>query len=253
MINKYLTSERYLKNYNKGAKTVVVNLDNPEHIFVAEVDTYYHNASGWGAPAHRSNYLVGPVVETLHAYEELGYTPEELKKIIEEHKEYNAVDLAIKKLRLNMAYGTSAFANSSSRVMEGIREARRLAEERRYTDYDIYVTQRIADSQVTANKTLINLDQFKEIVDWVKEEKLKPAPSKPETKSNPAPVVDRAIFNDPATIVFWKDGTKTVVKAQKGETYDPEKGLAMAFSKKMFGNEGSYYDQFTKLLPKEKK
>ena len=36
--------------------------------------------------------------------------------------------------------------------------------------------------------------------------------------------IDKVIFNDPATIVFWKDGTKTVVKATN-EKFDREKGL----------------------------
>ena len=58
------------------------------------------------------------------------------------------------------------------------------------------------------------------------------------------------IFNPPATIVFWRDGTKTVVKA-KNEDFDPEKGLAMAISKKMLGNNGNYYEVFKKWLPKE--
>lgn len=58
------------------------------------------------------------------------------------------------------------------------------------------------------------------------------------------------IHNNPATIVFWADGTKTVVKADD-EEYDQEKGLAMAFSKKMFGNDGNYYNVFKKWLPKE--
>lgn len=61
-------------------------------------------------------------------------------------------------------------------------------------------------------------------------------------------IVD-VIYNDPATIVFWIDGTKTVVKAD-GEPYDPEKGLAMAFCKKASGNEGNYYNIFKKWLPK---
>lgn len=52
--------------------------------------------------------------------------------------------------------------------------------------------------------------------------------------------IEKVIFNDPATIVFWKDGTKTVVKAQNGEAFDPEKGLAMAFFKKMHGNTGRF-------------
>ena len=63
--------------------------------------------------------------------------------------------------------------------------------------------------------------------------------------------IKKVIFNDPATIVLWKDGSKTVVKAQDGETYDPEKGLAMAISKKALGNQGNYYDVFKEHLPKE--
>ena len=52
------------------------------------------------------------------------------------------------------------------------------------------------------------------------------------------------IFSDPATVVFWSDGTKTVVKTRGGEKYDKEKGLAMAIIKKITGNTGSYYNIF---------
>ena len=62
--------------------------------------------------------------------------------------------------------------------------------------------------------------------------------------------IKNVIFNPPATIVFWRDGTKTVVKA-KNEDFDPEKGLAMAISKKMLGNNGNYYEVFKKWLPKD--
>ena len=65
------------------------------------------------------------------------------------------------------------------------------------------------------------------------------------------PKIKDVIYNDPATIVFWEDGTKTVVKC-KNEKFDPEKGLAMAFSKKMLGNKGNYYNIFKKWLPDEK-
>lgn len=61
--------------------------------------------------------------------------------------------------------------------------------------------------------------------------------------------IKKVIFNDPATIVFWNDGTKTVVKAHD-EEFDPEKGLAMAISKKLLGNKGNYYNEFKKWLPK---
>ena len=54
------------------------------------------------------------------------------------------------------------------------------------------------------------------------------------------------IFNDPATIVFWADGEKTVVKCQNGEKFDPEKGLAMAIAKKLYGGKHEYYEVFAK-------
>lgn len=57
-------------------------------------------------------------------------------------------------------------------------------------------------------------------------------------------------FNPPATIVFWTDNTKTVVKAEN-ENYDPEKGLAMCICKKVLGDKGNYYEVFKKWLPKE--
>lgn len=60
--------------------------------------------------------------------------------------------------------------------------------------------------------------------------------------------IEKVIFNDPATIVLWNDGTKTVVKAED-EEFDEEKGLAMAISKKVLGNKGNYYDMFKKWLP----
>lgn len=64
------------------------------------------------------------------------------------------------------------------------------------------------------------------------------------------PVIKKVIFNEPATIVFWSDQTKTVVKAEN-DTFDPEKGLAMAIAKKALGNQGNYYNTFKKWLPKE--
>lgn len=64
----------------------------------------------------------------------------------------------------------------------------------------------------------------------------------------PTLTIKDVIFNPPATIVFWMDGTKTVVKDQGEVFYDPEKGMAMAVAKKAFGNQGNYYNQFSKYL-----
>lgn len=44
----------------------------------------------------------------------------------------------------------------------------------------------------------------------------------------------RIVRNGPAMVVFWNDGTKTVVKCHE-EEFDFEKGLAMALARKMWG------------------
>lgn len=49
--------------------------------------------------------------------------------------------------------------------------------------------------------------------------------------------IKEVIFNEPATIVIWKDGTKTVVKCKEGEEFIKESGLALCVMKKCFGLE----------------
>lgn len=68
-----------------------------------------------------------------------------------------------------------------------------------------------------------------------------------KTKRIPDPI-KKVIFNYPATIVFWKDGTKTIVKCQYGEVYDKEKGIALCFMKKFFENKGYFNDIFKKYI-----
>ena len=68
------------------------------------------------------------------------------------------------------------------------------------------------------------------------------------------PKIKNVIFNKPATIVIWADGSKTVVKCGEGDTYDPEKGLAMAIVKKALGtnkSQSNYCNILKKWLPKE--
>lgn len=67
-----------------------------------------------------------------------------------------------------------------------------------------------------------------------------------EKKRNKLPQIKNVIFNNPATIVFWDDGSKTVVKANGDDAFRPEVGLAMAISKKALGNGSSYFDEFKK-------
>ena len=64
--------------------------------------------------------------------------------------------------------------------------------------------------------------------------------------TNYLPEIKNVKFNGPATIVFWADGTKTVVKCQDGDDYSEEIGLAMCIAKKVFGNTSKYNDIFKK-------
>ncbi len=48
--------------------------------------------------------------------------------------------------------------------------------------------------------------------------------------------IDKVIFNNPTTVVLWKDGTKTVSKAHNGDVFDKEKGLAMCVIRKLCRN-----------------
>ena len=66
------------------------------------------------------------------------------------------------------------------------------------------------------------------------------------------PEISEVIFNKPATIVKWADGTKTVVKAQGKERYNKEKGLAMAIAKKAMGNSNYYYTIMERYLEDKK-
>lgn len=50
------------------------------------------------------------------------------------------------------------------------------------------------------------------------------------------PTIDKVVFNNPATVVFWNDKTKTVVKCRDNDEFNEVYGLAMAVAKKYFGS-----------------
>lgn len=62
--------------------------------------------------------------------------------------------------------------------------------------------------------------------------------------------VKKVIFNYPATIILWNDGTKTVVRCGDDEKFDPEKGIAMCLLKKILGNTGDYNNYIRHLIAK---
>lgn len=57
--------------------------------------------------------------------------------------------------------------------------------------------------------------------------------------------IEKVIYNDPATIVLWKDGTKTVVKCDENDTFDQRTGLLLCIAKRAYGG-GKYNDVLRK-------
>lgn len=56
-----------------------------------------------------------------------------------------------------------------------------------------------------------------------------------ECEVRPIFAIDKVLFNPPATIVFWLDGTKTVVKCKEGEEFSEWAGIALCLAKKLYG------------------
>lgn len=83
-------------------------------------------------------------------------------------------------------------------------------------------------------------------VDRVMEE----ATKKKEETNVTAASIKNVIFNPPATIVFWTDGSKTVVKCNAKDEFDPEKGMAMAIAKRCANNSDDFYKEIKKWVEK---
>ena len=81
--------------------------------------------------------------------------------------------------------------------------------------------------------------------------------SVPIVSSIPTP--RRIIYNDPATIVFWDDGTKTVVKRSDStkpkERFNKYHAFCAALAKKLYGNNSrvnAYVESGIVQKPKKK-
>lgn len=48
--------------------------------------------------------------------------------------------------------------------------------------------------------------------------------------------IKKIIFSGPCTIILWDDGTKTMARVSEGDEFDPEKGVAVCFMKKIMGH-----------------
>lgn len=65
----------------------------------------------------------------------------------------------------------------------------------------------------------------------------------------------RIISNFPVTVVFWKDGTKTIVRCAKGDEYSVYSAFTAALAKKIFGSNSKLKKTIEKVtvVPKPKK
>lgn len=77
----------------------------------------------------------------------------------------------------------------------------------------------------------------------------------PAYRCNPYryPEVDHIFYDDVATVVFWTDGTKTVVKCPEGTPYDEYSAFCAALAKKIYGNNSKLQREIKKKARYSKK
>lgn len=175
---------------------------------------------------HRPGYpavVSGTIIDRLREYEEIG-TPEYFKRLAKKEDLERARRIAI-----NSIYGTGLKHQMSAIENLDISQLYPATMFAIDTDVAKYIETDVKATQMLWEKNNPHLKKYK--------------PTLPE--------IDRVIFNNPATIVFWKDGTKTIVQVKKDEPFDPEKGLAMAMVKKALGNKGNYYNVIRDALAKQ--
>lgn len=93
------------------------------------------------------------------------------------------------------------------------------------------------------------------IIDNIRESLVTPLKKNTSESAKPAvvdlPEIEKVIYNYPATIVFWADGTKTIMKCHVDDVYTREAGLAWCIAKKAVGGDDKFIDIFNKWVPKE--
>lgn len=226
MKNIEYTCETRIIPGREGEPVKAIRLNN--------TDTLLHHVmkgEEYGPISYTYHFMTGPVADKFYAYENLGYSPEELKVIVEKHRK----DLAWR-CAVNSVYGITRPTITKEAVESFLKEEHEkamIADRKRAME--AYIR-----ADITATKSFIE--------GW--KNSIKNLKAKVDNESYMK--IKNVIFSDPATIVFWADGSKTVVKATN-EKFDPEKGLAMAISKRALGDKHDYYNVFLKHLKKYNK
>lgn len=95
-------------------------------------------------------------------------------------------------------------------------------------------------------ESILDSLRYSTLADRVMEE----ASKKKEAATMTAASIKKVIFNPPATVVYWSDGSKTVVKCNVKDNFDPEKGLAMAVAKRCANDSPDFYKEIQKWVKK---
>ena len=102
--------------------------------------------------------------------------------------------------------------------------------------YEVGITAKINNSW-TYNVTPELVKSFREAeARMEKEAKEKELREKQVKNKRLRRMIKKVILNDPCTIIMWNDGTKTVTKCHKLDSYDPEKGILACMAKKLYEN-----------------
>lgn len=68
------------------------------------------------------------------------------------------------------------------------------------------------------------------------------------TKVDDDKLPEKVIFNNPATILIWENGDKTVVKTMEEDKYDPMVGFLMAYFKYKSGLNSNERERYFKEI-----
>ena len=63
-------------------------------------------------------------------------------------------------------------------------------------------------------------------------------------------LVKKVILNGDVTVVLWNDGTKTIVRRDKNDVYDPEKAILACMAKKLYENTGIFNEVIEDTMEK---
>lgn len=108
-------------------------------------------------------------------------------------------------------------------------------------------SQGFADAEIIYNYEILK-KKYEEAVR--REEKRKKERNRLKNK-NLRELVKDIVFSGPCTIIFWSDGTKTMVRCTDEDYYDQEKGILACMAKKLFGNTHVYNDILKEYVDEE--